>query len=753
MLPFPHYVTKALSDPNDRSRADAETRRAVMRTRRISTRLLGEALYLALGLVALAALTWVSSWLGFRLVSTAFAYLILTVLLSLAGSFITPVVVSLIALACLAYLFAPPVFAFRIDYQEDILTAAAFLMTSLLVSVLVRRIRARGDELADLLDSVRALVWNASPGGAVDFSNRRFREYTCFSAEQLRGSGWMNALHPEDCRPDEWRAALAAGQAFEKEARLRGAGGEYRWFVLRLMPIRDERGCIAKWYGIASDIENRRRTLEALRESEERWRAVFEHNPTMYFMVDAGGTVLSVNPFGAEQLGYPVDELVGRSVLDVFHPADRPIIEHNAAQCLAAPDQPRSWEARKLRKDGTMLWVRETARAMLMERRPVLLVVCEDISDRKRTETLNQRIFECLPDLVSVIDRDYRYRQVNPTYEQVWGIPADKIVGMYARDLVGEEVFDRWSKPRLDRCFSGETATFAEWIDSPGGRRYWVVTYSPIRLEPERVEAALMVARDLTELMHASDKIRESANQLAHANRVATMGQLTASIAHEVNQPITGVIANAQAALRFLDAEPMDVDEIREILEDIVRGGNRAGDIVARIGGFVKKTLPRADRFDIGEAIHEVLSLARSELANKNVSVQKAFANELPAVYGDRIQLQQVLLNLIVNAVEAMGSQADGPRNLLITADADGANGVRVAVADSGPGVDRETIERLFDAFYTTKPTGMGMGLAISRSIIEAHGGRLWVTRNNPRGAVFEFTMPAHAPAPASTVP
>jgi PAS domain S-box-containing protein len=708
-----------------------------------ATRLLREALYLLLGLAALALLTWLCSWLDFRLVSTAFAYLILVVLLCLAGSLITPVVVSVIALGCLAYFFAPPIFAFRTDYQEDIITAAAFLTTSLLVAGLVRRVRARRDELANLLDSIRALVWNAASDGAIEFSNQRFREYTGFAAEQLRGWGWMNALHPEDRRPEEWRAALAAGQAFEREARLRSAGGDYRWFVLRLMPIRNERGTISKWYGIASDVENRRRTLEALRDTEERWRAVFEHNPTMYFMVDADGTVLSVNPFGAEQLGYSVDELVGRSVLEVFYPLDRPMIERNAAKCLEAPGQPVSWEARKLRKDGTMLWVRETAKTMLMKGRPIILVVCEDISDRKRTENLNRRIFECLPDLVSVVDRDYRYRQVNPTYEQVWGIPADKIVGMHVRDLVGQKLFDRRSKPNMDRCFSGEAASFAQWLDSAAGRRYWVVTYSPLQLESDRVEAALTVARDVTELMLASDKIRDTENQLAHAGRVATMGQLAASIAHEVNQPITGVVTNAQAALRFLDARPVDLDEIRQILEDIVRAANRASEIVARTRSFVKNTPPRKGRFDLNEATLEVLELTRSEMSKNSISLKTRLANDLPPLDGDRVQLQQVLLNLVVNAVEALSSGDAGARELVITTSENGSEQVRVAVADSGPGLDPSVAERLFDAFYTTKSSGMGMGLAISKSIIEAHGGRIWAGPNTPRGTVFQFDVPA----------
>ncbi len=255
-----------------------------------------------------------------------------------------------------------------------------------------------------------------------------------------------------------------------------------------------------------------------------------------------------------------------------------------------------------------------------------------------------------------------------------------------------------------------------------------------------------MVGRDLTEFMLASQKLRDAEIELAHANRVTTLGQLTASIAHEVNQPITGVVTNAQVALRFLGAEPVDVNEIRQILEDIVKGGNRAGEIVGRIGGFVKKTPPRIDRVDINEAILEVVSLTRGQMADKGISLHTDLANELTPVRGDRIQLQQVLLNLIVNAIEAMTSEANGPRNLLISADADEANGVRVAVADSGPGVQPDGLERLFDAFYTTKSTGMGMGLAICRSIIEAHGGRIWAMPNTPRGTVFHFDVPARAP-------
>jgi NO-binding membrane sensor protein with MHYT domain len=246
----------------------------------------------------------------------------------------------------------------------------------------------------------------------------------------------------------------------------------------------------------------------------------------------------------------------------------------------------------------------------------------------------------------------------------------------------------------------------------------------------------------VSEKKRAEEALRQARLDLAHAHRVTIMGQLTASIAHEINQPIAAVVISASAALRFLDARPPDLQEARGLLDDIKRDGNRAGEIVGRIRALVKKVPPRKDRLDMNEAILEVISLTRSEITRKGVSLRTDLASGLPSVHGDRIQLQQVVLNLILNAVEAMSAQCDGTRELMIATGEDGAEGVSVTVRDSGPGLDPEGLERLFDAFYSTKPGGMGMGLAICRSIIVAHGGKIFAAANVPRGAVFRFTLP-----------
>ena len=253
---------------------------------------------------------------------------------------------------------------------------------------------------------------------------------------------------------------------------------------------------------------------------------------------------------------------------------------------------------------------------------------------------------------------------------------------------------------------------------------------------------------DVTERKRAEEAYREAQLELAHANRVASMGQLTASITHEVNQPITAAVTYALAARRFLKAEPPNFHEVDDALSLIVKEGNRAGEVVERVRALIKKVPARKDAVAIDDAILEVIALTRTEAANNSVSVRTQLAEGLPRVQGDRVQLQQVLLNLIINAIEAMRDVGEEERELLISTRNE-PDGVSVEVRDSGPGFAPAALERVFEPFYTTKPGGLGLGLSICRSIIEAHNGRLWASANVPRGAIFRFIAPAH-PAAAS---
>jgi len=266
----------------------------------------------------------------------------------------------------------------------------------------------------------------------------------------------------------------------------------------------------------------------------------------------------------------------------------------------------------------------------------------------------------------------------------------------------------------------------------------------------QRRDQGVAFVLDLTERKRAETEARESERryrevqmELAHANRVATMGQLSASIAHEVTQPIGSARNNARAALNFLDRSPPDLDNVREALGCIVGDADRAGGIIERIRDQIKKAPPRNDRFDLNQAIEEIIGLAQSTITENGVSVQSQLASGMTPVHGDRVQLQQVVLNLILNAVEAMNSVEAGERELLISTDQSETNGTLVAVRDSGLGIDPKHLELVLEAFYSTKSGGMGMGLSICRSIITAHGGRLWATATEPRGALFQFTLPS----------
>jgi PAS domain S-box-containing protein len=346
-----------------------------------------------------------------------------------------------------------------------------------------------------------------------------------------------------------------------------------------------------------------------------------------------------------------------------------------------------------------------------------------------------------------------RILEANDAFLRMVGYDREDLVSGRLRwtDLTPSEWLDRherWWIPELK--MTGSLQPFEkEYLRKDGSRVPVLVGVASVE---ESGNQSVSFVLDLTERKQAEAEARESERryremqmELAHANRVATVGQLTASIAHEVKQPIHATVTNAEAALQWLRARPPDLEEAREGLRDIVESGHRAAEVIDRIRALVKRAPPRRDRLNINEVVREVIALTRGEAVKSGVLVHVHLADSLPLVHGDRVQLQQVLLNLIINAIEAMSSIAEGARELLISSGKLDSGGVLVAVRDSGPGLAPATLDRLFDAFYTTKPSGLGLGLSICRSIIEAHSGRLWASANVPRGAIFQFLVPGHA--------
>src|SRR6201999_137402 len=275
-----------------------------------------------------------------------------------------------------------------------------------------------------------------------------------------------------------------------------------------------------------------------------------------------------------------------------------------------------------------------------------------------------------------------------------------------------------------------------------GEYRWFENRHVPILDESGRIARWYLLLTDIDDRTRALARLEQLQSDFAHLNRVSVMGELVASLSHEITQPIASARNNARAAQNFLEMQPPDLGEVREALAGIVGDTDRAGDMIDRIRDHIKKAPPRKGHFDLNEAINEVIVLVRSAIINNGVAVQTRLCEGLVPTHGDRVQLQQVVLNLLLNAVEAMGSTGAGARELLISTEQD-HRGVLVAVRDSGPGLDPSHLERVFDPFYTTKSSGMGMGLSICRSIMAAHGGRLWAEANEPRGAVFQFTLPS----------
>jgi PAS domain S-box-containing protein len=359
----------------------------------------------------------------------------------------------------------------------------------------------------------------------------------------------------------------------------------------------------------------------------------------------------------------------------------------------------------------------------------------------RETQRLIQAIFDNSSAVIHVKDLDGRFLLVNRKFEEVVGLKSQEILGKTSFDLfpLNASAYDAADREVIETGSASETE---EVLITERGNHIFLTTKSLLSDESGKPYALFGISAEITERKKVESDLREIQAELAHLNRVMTVGELTASIAHEINQPLAAIVMNGNAALRWLALDPPNLARARDSAELIIRDGDRASHVIARIRALLKKAPPSKTLLDVNEFVLEVVDLTQSEMVRNRVRLRVELAGDLPRVPGDRIQLQQVMLNLIANAVEAMRAIQDRQRALLITTDIIDNTVVRLAVSDNGPGIDSQTAQHLFNAFSTTKPEGMGMGLAISRSIIEAHGGRLWTEANDEFGATFQFTLP-----------
>jgi PAS domain S-box-containing protein len=772
-----------------------------------------------------------------------------------------------------------------------------------------------------IIDTVPALAWSTLPDGSADFFNQHYLDYVGLSSEQLRDWGWTAVIHPDDMNglANAWETFRMSGRAGEGEARLRRHDGEYRWFLFRTDPLHDENGNIVKWYGINTDIEDRKQAEEKLRRSELHARLIVDSVPGFVVLMTPAGELEYANHPMLEYFGGTLQELREWEGRGFLHPDDLPQAIEALAKSINT-GRPYEMQHRCRRFDGVYRWfqarglpLRDTAGRIAR-----WYFLLTDVEDRKWAETqlagekqllemiasgrslrdiLNAlcrfvelatadsycgvypidwsgrtfqlgaapslpasytdpiegwpvrcdlapcglAVLEKTQVIVSDIGADprweasaYRTHVLTHGLRSVWSTPIYSLKGhvlgtfcIYQckpaspsprqQDLIARvthiasiaiERSQAEAALKRSEAFLAEgqrlsqTGTFSWQLDTDqitfseqlyrileleqgasvtlaqvvsrvhpedvtllsekiafvrgggehlqyeirllmaDGRAKYVRTFGHVIRHHDGRRECVGAVQDVTQRRLSDEALDKARSELAHVTRVMSLGTMTASIAHEVNQPLSGIVTNASTCLRMLAADPPNVDGARETARRTIRDGNRAADVITRLRALFGRKDSVSEPVDLNEATREVIALLGSELQRNRVILRAELSDDLSAVTGDRVQLQQVILNLLRNGSDAMSGVDDRPRQLVIRTEQDACDDVRLTVRDVGGGIDPQAMERLFDAFYTTKSSGMGIGLSVSRSIIERHRGRLWAASNDGPGATFAFSIP-----------
>ncbi|WP_426702331.1 PAS domain-containing protein [Rhodanobacter sp. Col0626] len=675
--------------------------------------------------------------------------------------------------------------------------------SEVLLASTLGELAASEDRLRALIDTVPGFVWRAAPDGSVEFLNQRWCDYTGISLEDSLGIGWVSRIHPDDAPVlgNYWQALLEAGEPGSFEARLRRFDGSYRWFLIRAVPLLDDAGHVLKWYGQNTDIEDRKRA-ELLLEGEKLLLGLMAGGAPLTQVLASLCELVKASLDGALCSVVLVDPQRTRSLQEA---SQRLRLQPGAAPGVPA-NLLEDTDGRPLEPDASPIALSATSdvpvfsadlaeetrwdtwRSMALAHgirahwsmpirsscSSVAGVVSILFRAPRSPEPTHHNLIAQFTHLASIaIERARsetalrqseaflaRTQRLTLTGTVAWRVNTDEILWseeLYriyefepgvtlTHDLINTRIHpedipahdEMLQRRRHDaRDFESEHRLLM-----PDGQVKFLHLVAHTTRDEDGGLAYISAVQDITQRRHAEEALGKVRAELAHVARVATLGALTASIAHEVNQPLAGIITNANTCLRMLGADPPNVDGARETARRTIRDGNRASDVIKRLRAlFAKKDLTIED-VDLNEAAREVIAMLLGELQRGGVILHPDFADDLPLIRGDRVQLQQVILNLIMNASDAMSDVTDRPRHMRITTERDTRARVRLAVSDSGTGFDPVDADRLFQAFYTTKSTGMGMGLSVSRSIIEGHEGRLWATPNQGSGATFAFSLP-----------
>lgn len=609
------------------------------------------------------------------------------------------------------------------------------------------------NELVRFVDALPGFVWTAVSHGNVDFLNRRWLDYLGLDLPHATGSVWQSAVHAEDLQRllERWTIAVDSGESAEVEARVRGRDGGYRWFLVSISPLRDDRRQIVNWCALSTDIEDRKRAAEALHASARELGLIINTLPTLAWSTLADGFCDFLNQRWLDYAGMSAEQALGWGWAAALHPDDAKSMQEVWGYSLAN-GTPADTEARLRRFDGSYRWFLFRDNPLRDETGKIVkwYGMAVDIDDRKHAEEELRRSEVLLAEgqLVSQTGSFYwradsdEIRASGELYRIFELERGQSVTFAQISTRVHPEDLPLFNE-RLAKARGGVAELDCEFrLRLPNGSLKCVrMTLNETR-EPSTGLEYVGAVQDITERRLSEAVLANVRSELSYMTRVASMGTLTASIAHEVNQPLSGIITNATTCLRMLSAEPPNVAGALETARRSIRDGHRATDVIARLRALFTKKSSAREPVDLNEAAREVVALSENELQRNRVSVRAELASGLPLISGDRIQLQQVILNLLMNASAAMSAVDDRPRRLVIRTERESASCIRLSVQDVGVGIRDADKDRLFEAFYTTKESGMGIGLSVSRSIIESHDGKLWASSNDGPGATFSFSIP-----------
>ena len=530
--------------------------------------------------------------------------------------------------------------------------------------------------------------------------------------------------------------------------------------IVQKFPLFNAEGEIYAIGGVLTDITERKQEESARRYSEERYRLVVETASDAVISIDESSVILFANPATSRIFRYDPTELIGKPLTLLMPEFLRKLHENGFRHYLATGQRHINWQGTELtalRKNGQEFPVEVSFGELTRDGHKVFTGFIRDISERKQAEdkvraserTLRQ-LTETIPQMLWSAEADGAIDYCNQRVLDYTGLPAEQVHGAGWMKTVHEDDIEKMAQAWTVAVSTGEPFQYEFRCLRAAEQAYrWCISSAlPLRDQKCRIIKWFGTVIDLHDWKEAQQALQMTQAELARVSRLTTMGELAASIAHEVNQPLTAVTNNSSACLRLLANRNLEPEVLRRALEEIVADGTRASAVIARIRAFIKKTPAEKNKLDINEVIQEVLALAGRELLKNRVLLECQLTKAIPLVLADRVQLQQVLLKLIMNGVEAMNAVTNRPHLLWVQSRVDESGDVLVAVRDSGTGLGLEA-DRVFTPFFTTKASGMGMGLSISRSLVEGHGGRLWATPNSPHGAVFCFTLPAASRSPS----